>query len=100
MTTATVAVGNRTMDAETGRTRRNLEELVDRLIETQFPGQTETEEPSVTRTVHEARRLRLSGNVDGALAVLAGMDMAKATPRESRWAFSEWWQLAKGRFGG
>ncbi len=100
MTTATVAVGNRTMDAETGRPRRSLEELVDRLFETLFPAQTETAEPSVTRTVHEARRLRQSGNVDGALAVLADMDMVKATPRESRWAFSEWRQLAKWRFGG
>ena len=98
MTTATLAVGNRTMDTA-DMPRRSLEDLVDRVIETLFPAQTDTVEASVTRSIHEARRLRHAGDVDGALAVLAGMDTAQATPREVRWAFTEWRQLAKRRFG-
>ncbi len=99
MTTATVAIGNRTMDTA-DRPRRSPEALVDRLIETLFPAQTETAEPSLTRTIHEARRLRQAGDVDGALGLLAGMDTAKATPRELLWAFSERTGLVNRRFGG
>ena len=97
MTTATVAVGNRTMDTGMARPRRSLEELVDRLIEAMFGA--ETAEPSATQTIHEARWLRQAGDVDGGLAILAGMDMAKAETREARWAFSEWSQMVKRRFG-
>ena len=99
MTTATLVAGNRTMDA-VDRPRRSLEELVDRLIEAMFGAETDTAERSVTQTIHEARRLRQEGDVDGGLAILAGMDMAKAENREARWAFSEWKQLVKRRFGG
>ena len=101
MTTATVAVGNRSMDTGRVRPRRSLEELVDRLIEAMgFKDETETAEPSPTRSIHEARRLRQAGQaLDGALAVFAGMDMAKATTREARWAYTEWKQLVKRRFG-
>ena len=52
------------------------------------------------RSIHEARRLRQAGDVDTALAALAGVDAAKAAPREARWAFAEWKQLVKRRFGG
>ena len=99
MTTATVA-GNRTMDSA-DRPRRSLEELVDQLFEAMgFGDEAETGEPSATRSIHEARRLRQAGDVDTALTVLAGVDAAKATQREARWAFSEWTQLVKRRFGG
>ena len=110
MTTATVAIGNRTMDA-VDRPRRSLEELVDQLFAAMGftdeepttatqTASTETAEPSAVRSIHEARRLRQAGDVDTALAVLAGMDSAKAAPREARWAFAEWKQLVKRRFGG
>ena len=121
MTTATLASGNRTMDTAVARPRRSLEELVDQLMAAMFPARpeavvetvavvveataAETETPSetapqsVVRNVHEARRLRQAGDVDGALAVLGGMDAAKATAREARWVFSEWKQLVKRRFG-
>ena len=109
MTTATVVAGNRTMDA-VDRPRRSLEELVDQLIAAMFKveepraatqtASAETAEPSAVRSIHEARRLRQSGDVDGALAVLAGVDAAKVETREARWAFSEWTQLVKRRFGG
>ena len=100
MTTATlVAIGNRTTDTEV-RPRRSLEELVDRLMDALFTANTETAEGSATRSIHEARRLRQAGDVDGGLAILAGMDMGKAETREARWAFSEWKQMVKRRFGG
>ena len=57
-------------------------------------------QPSAVRSIHEARRLRQTGDVDGALAVLAGVDTGEATPRETRWVFAEWKQLVKRRFGG
>ena len=100
MTTATLVAGNRTMDA-VDRPRRSLEELVDQLITALFKTEeAETAEPSATRSIHEARRLRQAGDVDTALTVLAGVDAAKATQREARWAVSEWTQLVRRRFGG
>ena len=102
MTTATLATHGRTIDTATERPRRSLEELVDRLIDALFAANTETEaeEPTATRSIHEARRLRQAGDVDTALAVLGGVNPAKATTREVRWAFSEWKSLVKRRFGG
>ena len=98
-TAATVAIGNRKMDAVT-RPRRSLEELVDRLFEAMgFGADTEKVQTSVTRSIHASRRLRQAGDIDGALAVLGNVNVAKAMPREARWAFSEWTQLVKRRFG-
>ena len=101
MTTATVVAGNRTMDA-VDRPRRSLEELVDQLIAAMGFKEQELEaaETGAVRSIHEARRLRQAGDVDGALAVLAGVDAAQAETKEVRWAFSEWTQLVKRRFGG
>ena len=102
MTTATLATGNRTMETA-ARPRRSLEELVDRLMAALFSEQPETapatETPSVAESVHEARRLRQAGDIDGALAVLAVMDVGKSDTREARWAYAEWTDLAKRRFG-
>ena len=100
MTTATVAVaGNRTIDAVV-RPRRSLEELVDRLMEALFAANAGTVEPSAARTIHEARRLRQAGDIDGALDVLAGLDVTRAETPLARWAFSEWKQLVRRRFAG
>ena len=100
MTTATLAAGNRAMDAA-DRPRRSLEELVDQLFAAMgFRDGSEPEEQSATRSIHEARRLRQAGDVDSALGVLGSVDAGKTTPREARWAFSEWSQLVKRRFGG
>ena len=102
MTTATLAAGNRTM-GNAVRPRRSLEELVDRLMAAMFPEQPQTapatETPSVTKSVHEARRMRQAGDIDTALAVLAGMDVAKAESHEARWAYAEWTDLVRRRFG-
>ena len=101
MTTATLATGTRSMDT-VDRPRRSLEELVDQLFAAMGfkDPETETAEAGAVRSIHEARRLRQAGDVDGALAVLAGVDAAQAETKEVRWAFSEWTQLVKRRFGG
>ena len=87
MTTATLATGNRTMTDV--RPRRSLEELVDRLIAALFKeeepeAEQATETPSVAKSLHEARRLRQAGDVDRALAALAGTDTTKAEPHQAR----------------
>ncbi len=101
MTTATLATGNRTMTE--ARPRRSLEELVDRLMAALFSEQPETapatETPSVAKSLHEARRRRQAGDIDGALAVLAGTATTKAGPHQVRWAYAEWTDLVKRRFG-
>ncbi len=101
MTTATLATGTRSLDT-VDRPRRSLEELVDQLMAAMgFKEQEpETAETGAVRSIHEARRLRQAGDVDGALAVLAGVDAEKTEKKEARWAFSEWTQLVKRRFGG
>ena len=75
----------------------SLEELVDRIFEALLGAAPETE-PSVARSVHEARRLRQLGDLDGALALLAGVDLRQASEREARWAFGEWLDLARRRY--
>ena len=98
MTTATVVMNNRTMDT-TVRPRHNLEELVDRLFEALFAEEKEPAEPSAARSIHEARRLRQAGDFDGALALLAEVDMKRAETNQARWAFAEWKQVVKRRYG-
>ncbi len=102
MTTATLAADNRTMDWETAGPRRSLEELVDQLFAAMgFADDAETQavETTPARSIHEARRLRQAGDVEGALGVLAGADMGKAEQKQARWAFSEWKGLVRRRFG-
>ena len=100
MTTATLVTGTQTMDADVERPRRSLEELVDRLFEAMgFGAETDAAEQTATRTIHKARRLRQAGDIEGALAVFAGMDTTKAEPHQARWAFSEWTDLVRRRFG-
>ncbi|MDD9995770.1 MAG: hypothetical protein OXS35_08540 [Dehalococcoidia bacterium] len=91
----TMAVTNQTMAAP----GRSLEELVDRVMDAVL-GQTCRETQSVARSVHDARRLRRSGDTGGALAVLGGVDVRGATEGETRWAYSEWLGLARRRFAG
>ena len=100
MTTATAVMSNRTMDNAV-RLKRSLEELVDRLMDALFTTmelETQTAEPSAARSIHEARRLRQAGEIDGALAVLTDVDTAKAETNQARWAFAEWKQLVKRRY--
>ena len=98
MTTQATTIGG------TGtRPRPSLEELVDRLMTALFGAEPErapqAETHSVARSVHEVRRLRQAGDVEGALAILAGTDTKKAEPHQARWAFAEWTDLVRRRFG-
>ena len=92
MTTATTSI------PFTTATRPTLEALVDRLVESIFGGASESPDQSLARSVHDARRLRQAGDLDGALALLAGVDMATAEPHQARWAYNEWFDLARRRF--
>ena len=76
-----------------------LEELVDRLLAALFPQERESA-PNPARTVHEARRLRQSGDLDGALAVFHGVDPANATDAQVRWLYGEWLDITLRRFAG
>ena len=94
MTTITLASPSST----TGR----LEDLVDRLLATLFSPDSEQTEPAPTlvKTLHEARRLRQSGDLGGALAVFADLDTANAIDGQLRWLFAEWLDVARRRFAG
>ncbi len=79
-------------------TRPTLEALVDRLIDSIF-GAPEAAQQCLARSVHDARRLRQAGDLDGALALLAEVDMTTAEAHQVRWAYAEWLDLAQRRFG-
>ena len=86
-----------TMTLETTASVRRLEELVDRLLGDN--ALVDAAASSLTRTVHEARRLRQSGCLDAALATLAEVDSRQATEAELRWLYAEWLDIARRRFG-
>lgn len=83
-----------------GRSGR-LEELVDRLIDALFGemGRPADSAPQVRRRIHDARRLRRAGDLDGALAAFAEVDATGADRAVAHWAHSEWLRLIRGRFG-
>ena len=106
-----VTSGCRTMRTVV-RPQRSLEELVDRVmaaltfrkepesrVKTGYPEVDASKGHSVVRAIHEARRLRQAVDLDRALEVLAGAELTMATTQQTRWAFSEWKQLVKRRFG-
>ena len=78
--------------------RPTLEALVDRLIDSLFGTVPEAPGQSLARTVHDARRLRQEGDVDGALALLAGAEVPAADAHQARWAYAEWIAIARRRF--
>ncbi len=99
MTIATTTMST-TATTAGDRPGRSLEELVDRIFEALLGATPETTPPQgIARSVHEARRLRQQGDLDEALAVLAGADLKQATEREARWAYGEWLDAARRRFG-
>ena len=72
---------------------------MDRLVESIFRGSLGERRTRASRvSVHDARRLRQAGDLDGALALLAGVDVSTAEPHEARWAYNEWLDLAQRRF--
>ena len=88
-----------TLETTTAAVRPTLEELVDRLLAALL-GDTGRTAPSIAKTVHEARRLRQSGDLDAALATLADVDTRQAIDAQLRWLYAEWLDLARHRFVG
>ena len=95
MTTLAASNGN---TAVQGRYDRRLEELVDRVLECIHLRESGVRH--VARAVHEARRRRQAGDLDGALRAMAELDATDASRGEVRWAYSEWLDVAKRRFKG
>ena len=90
-------VGNDGKEQRQGR--RSLEELAKNLVATLFGAAPEAWEMSVERGIHDARRMRRRGDLDGALAVLEGLDVSDAEPGAARWAHAEWTDIVRRRFG-
>ena len=55
--------------------------------------------PTVASAIHEARRLRQSGDLEGALDTLAEADTVPAEPGLARWLYTEWKHLVKRKHG-
>ena len=91
-----------TMTLETPASVRRLEELVDRLLAALLGDDAlaDAAAASLVRTVHQARRLRQSGDLDAALATLADVDTQQATDTQLRWLYAEWLDIARRRFAG
>ena len=97
MTTQAMAI-----DGQLSRYQSRLEELVDRVIEALFgvkEGEEQVPGPTVVWSIHEARRMRKAGDLDGALAVMSKVDTPNAPVKEACWAYSEWRDLVRRRFG-
>ena len=79
--------------------RPTLEELVDRIIDAIF-GLDQPARPTTSpaKAIHEARRLRQSGDLTRAIAVFTELDLSEATDGERRWAHAEFLDLARRRF--
>lgn len=91
-----------TMILETAASTRRLEGLVDRLLAALL-GDAALADPatvSLARAVHEARRLRQSRDLDGALATLADVDPRQPSDAQLRWLYAEWLDIARRRFTG
>ena len=92
-----------TITLESPSSTGRLEELVDRLLAALLGDDAlaaEKSAPSLVRTVHQARRLRQSGDLDGALATFDGLDTAQASDEQIRWLYAEWLDIARRRFAG
>ena len=94
-----------TMTLETTASVRRLEELVDRLLaallgDGKEPDLDNAPNASLVRSVHQARRLRQSADLVGALSVLAEVDTTGTTDTQLRWLYAEWLDIARRRFAG
>ena len=97
MTTATVRLNDRMV---TERPERRLEELAGLVIDALLASIGGKRDRSVARAVHDARRQRQAGDLDGAMAAFADLDPADASETEARWAYGEWIGLVRRRFAG
>ena len=92
------------MTMETPASLRRLEELVDRLLAALLGGADADADSApnagLVRSVHQARRLRQSADLDTALAMLAEVNTDGAANPELRWLYAEWLDIARRRFAG
>ncbi len=109
MTTATLTGGGvasrpmtngRNDGREQRQGRRSREELANNLVATLFGSAPEAWELSAERGIHDARRMRRRGDLEGALAVLEGLDVSDAESGAARWAHAEWTDIVRRRFAG
>ena len=93
-----------TITLESPTSTGGLEELVDRLLAALFSPDSEQTEPaptpSLVKAVHAGRRLRQSGDLEGALAAMADVDDSSATDSQLRWLYAEWLDIARRGFAG
>ena len=88
-----------TLEPTAAAGRPTLEELVDRLLAALLGNDAlaDTAAVSLVKTVHEARRLRQSGDLGSALAALGDVDTRQATDAQLRWLYAEWLDIARRR---
>ena len=97
MKTATATLHNRTGTKQPGR---SLEELVDRVIDALLGSIAGKHEPRVAQSVHDARRQRQAGDLDGARASLERANITSASKNEAPRAYGKWVSPARRRFAG
>ena len=89
-----------TITLDSPSTTGRLEELVARLLAALFKADAARATPAhnLVTAVHDARRLRQSGDLGGALTMLADVDTTQATGAQLRWLYAEWLDIARRRF--
>ena len=88
--------GNSQALMEVGGAR--LQRLVDRLIDSAFECFRQPAGGILAFRLHQARRLRHAGDLDGALEGFAQLDVTQASTSQARWAYSEWLTTVRRRF--
>ena len=91
---------NATVNTTETAGRSGLEELVERMMDSLLEGGGDRGAGSAARSVHDARRLRRQGDLDGALEALSGADPGECGEADARWLRAEWLGLARRRFAG
>ena len=77
----------------------SLEELMGRLMDALRWESAPTRVSNFARRIHDARRKRKAGDLDGALALLTSPDTSEPWEAEAHWAYSEWLDIVHRRFG-
>ena len=91
---------NATVNATDTAGESGLEQLVERMMDSLLGVGRYDGRRSAARSVHDARRLRRAGDLDGALDALSGADPGACGEADARWLRAEWLGLARRRFAG
>ena len=87
------AVNTQAVDGQT-----SLDRLVSQVIDTLFEGLRQPAGGFPIAAVHQARRLRQAGDLDGALNQFVWLDPTLATVEQTHWVYAEWLDLVRRRF--